>query len=764
MASGGSAGVAGSAAEVDGSGTTDGSPELGSSGATNSSESPTSSGWRARYVWHSASVLSTAVVLLVLRQLEPRFWFVDDKVNQYLPVARDIGRRLRDGEFPTIDPDLGSGGNYALDLQYGLYEPLHLLSAVCLSYLDDFALAGFLWAFVYLLVFALGTTCLSLRLGAVGPWAAAAGVAAATSGYLLYWSAPNWIPGLLSIAWLPWFWWAWTGRLSPLRCVAIGAFTFLVVAGGWPATWLMLAALGLGLVAEEVVLRDRTSRPSWLVPLGIRAAAAIGGVIPAVITVLPLARAAGYTVRSDDINNSSFLVPNLADLLAFASPTLHGEIVTFGGQGVLTSPVYFAAWFALPVLWLVSWRSAVVMGPGVISGALACLSMTLLTQAPSELGPLRNPIRSLAGAQFFLIVTVVVVACAGALVINRRRVMGIALSLVAVGWLTWSRDPADDAGIVGMLVVSGLVVLLVIAINKRDTTGALVAWAGAAVMAVVAFQLNSTDIGPASLTSDTAGNVSLSAADRPVFASYPRDESAVMERWFADGVGRGFQRLSADVRLAPGYSSIRQIGFGNRFCIKTSHGYTCDSSVRRLFKQEPETGRAWVDLLGYRTVVLAGGKRQRIWPDVAGREWELVDEGTDFVKYQRGEVPAVAGRITHVEGNARVRELDVRNDLQSYDVTAPDGATLIFRDLYWPGYVASLDGERLDVSSLSNTLLTVELPPGARGRLTVYYAPVSDGELAGWTGAGAGVVVVSMLSAWLWRRRDPSDPELAQAT
>ncbi|MEJ7743380.1 MAG: hypothetical protein WKF73_13030 [Nocardioidaceae bacterium] len=661
-------------------------------------------------------MLSTAAVLLLLRQLEPRFWFVDDLRNQYLPVARDIGRRLRGGEFPTIDPDLGSGGNFALDLQYGLYEPLHLLSSVCLSYLGDFALAGFLWALVYLLVLALGTTCLSLRLGAVGPWAAAAGVAAATSGYVLYWLAPNWIPGLLSIAWLPWFWWAWIGRLAPLRCVAIGVFTFLVVASGWPATWLMFAALGLGLLAEELTVRDRDARSSWLVPLAIRVTAAIGGAIPAVITVLPLIRAAGYTIRTDDIHNSNMLVPNLADILGFASPTLHGEIVSFGGQAILETPVYFAAWFALPMLWLVPWRASLMRRPGVISAGIGCLVMTLLTQAPSDLGPLRNPIRSLAGVQFFLLITVVALTCAGSLVVNRHRVFGIAASLTALGWLTWSRDPAGPDGLVGVVIVAALALLLVVAVKRHTTTGALVAWAGSAVMAVVAFQLAPTEVDTSSWIRASAGNISLTAADRPVFASYPREDAAVMERWFSDGVGRGFQRLSAKVRSAPGYSSIRQIGFDNRFCIKTSHGYTCDSSARRLFKAEPETGRPWVDLLGYRTVVLAGAKRHRFWKSVAGDEWKRMDKGTDFVKYRRSEVPVVAGRITHVDGDAEVRELEVRNDIQSYDVAAPGGATLVFRDLFWPGYIASLDGERLKVSSLSNTLLVVELPPAPQAR------------------------------------------------
>jgi len=713
-------------------------------------------------------VLSTAAVLFVLRQLEPRFWFVDDKRNQYLPVARDIGRRIRDGEFPAIDPNLGSGGNFALDLQYGLYEPLHLLTAVSLSYVDNFALAGFLWALAYSLVFSLGTTCLTLRLGAAGPWAAAAGVSAATSGYVLYWLAPNWIPGLVSLAWLPWFWWAWSGRLSPPRCLAIAVFTYLVVAGGWPATWLMFTALSLGLLAEEIVLRDREgSAGSWLAPLAVRITAAVGGLVPAVITVLPLLRAADYTIRNDVVDNNNLLVPNLADILGFASPTLHGEIVTFGGQGVLTNPVYFAAWFGLPILWLVKWRSSSIRRRGIVSAALACLLMTLMTQAPGNLGPLRNPIRSLAGVHFFLIVAIVTLACAGALVVNRQRLLGVAASLVAVGWLTWARDPAAEDVLVGMLVILALATILLLVAKLHVRAVGAVAWVGAMVAAIVAFQLNPIKVDETTPATATVGNVSLTKADRPVFASYPREGSAVTRSWFADGVGRGFQRLSRKVRMAPGYSSVRQVGFDDRFCIRSSHGYTCDDSLKRLWEEEPRTGSLWIDLLGYRTVVVAGDKRQRLWTDLAGPQWRRVDKGREFVAYQRSEAPVVAGRITYVEGEAEVREFDVRNDSQSYDVSSPSGATLVFRDLYWPGYIARLDGEELEASALSGTLLMVELPAGAQGRLTVSYVPVSDAEVAGLMGAGAGIAGIAMVMAWVWRRRvraDLSETEAARAS
>ena len=141
--------------------------------------------------WEAVAGISVASVVVFVGITSPRFFFAGDKQNQYLPVARDIGRRLRAGEWlPVIDPDLGRGGNYALDLQYGLFEPSHWLADVALSLVPDQVLAALLWAAAYLLLLALGVCAVLLRLGARGSWAAATAVGVAFSGYLMFLGGP----------------------------------------------------------------------------------------------------------------------------------------------------------------------------------------------------------------------------------------------------------------------------------------------------------------------------------------------------------------------------------------------------------------------------------------------------------------------------------------------------------------------------------------------------------------------------------------------
>src|SRR5580765_2231555 len=90
--------------------------------------------WPLRAAGLAASAASTALLMVIMYWRDVNFFLVQDKANQYLPVARDIGRRLRSGEWlPVIDPNLGPSVNYSLDIQYGLFDPVHLAVAAGLS-------------------------------------------------------------------------------------------------------------------------------------------------------------------------------------------------------------------------------------------------------------------------------------------------------------------------------------------------------------------------------------------------------------------------------------------------------------------------------------------------------------------------------------------------------------------------------------------------------------------------------------------------------
>lgn len=718
--------------------------------------------------WLAASGVSIAVVTGAMYWMNSAAFHFGDKRNQYLPVAMDIGRRLRAGEWlPVIDPNLGISGNYSLDIQYGLFDPSHWPVAIGLSYFTNLALAGFVWALLFEIVVTLGVTALGGRLGMPMPWAAAAGLGVACSGWLLFTLATDWIPGLESMAWLPWLWWAWLGRGDRLRardCVGVAAFGYLVVAGGWPSTWTALGALVVGLAVESWVRRDLSARASaWLGPLVLRGLALLAGLACAALCVLPLYHAAPFTARKLGFNNNNFLTGNLADMLAFSAPQLHGDIISFGGAVTLGAPVFFAGWFGVVVLWTQRWNRGLWRRPGLVTSVLGCVGMLLLTQAPSQSGPLRDQIRQLGGAQFFFVLGVCVLATSAPWLVTRVRVLGVVFTVATMGWLSWSRDPLMDHALVGIAVVAVAAVVLLVVASKLDALTGVAALMMTIALTVVAVGLNTAKPDPSAAPTShlSAGTLALTAADEPIYALYPKGIPAEYAMWQVDGVGRAFSDLRAVGRVAPGYSSVSQRGFRALMCSQGSQGQSCPAGASRLFRTEPTTGQTWADLLGYRTIVVAGATRQASFVKAAGPDWHLVQTASSFAEYQRSGPIDIAGRVTHVVGQASVSAIALSNDSQSYRVRSPQGAQLIFRDLFWPGYVATLNGKRIPVKPLDGTLVTVTLSHGATGVLTIRYVPLSTKTLIA-VPLGS-ILLLAAVCGWLGyrRRREPDDDSAA---
>lgn len=212
-------------------------------------------------------------------------------------------------------------------------------------------------------------------------------------------------------------------------------------------------------------------------------------------------------------------------------------------------------------------------------------------------------------------------------------------------------------------------------------------------------------------------------------------------------MGWGFSGLTRDNRYAPGYSSVRQRWFDQRVGLQGALGKTSRDAVRNLFSRERLTGRRWIDLLGYR-VLLAHESRVPAIMDRARGRWVPVQRSQDFVKLAPapgGVSPSATGRVTAVLGEAEVTPEEVSGERQTYAVQAPAGARLVFRDLFWPGYVATLDGSPLPVVPFRRTLVSVELPPGSEGTLDLRFRPHTARSLSATLGTGAVLLVGAIL-------------------
>lgn len=717
---------------------------------------PTALWWGARGRWLTLTFVLTSVWMLVLRLVQPHWWYADDMRNQYVPAFRDIGRRLLGGETPpAIDPNLGPSGNFSLDVQYGTYDPMHWLMSVVASRMPDLPTAGFAMAAIFTVILAVGGCALCLRLGSSGPWAVTAGFAIATSGYVAYWLAPTWIPGLVSIAWLPWLWWAVVGAPTRRRLLAVALFSYLIIAGGWPSTWLAFGALSIGVVVEALV--SRTGRPGhaeWLKPLALRAGAALAGFLVGFVNVLPVMGASDFTARSDETSWDRFLVPHLLDTLNTVAVHASTPFDGFTGD-VEDRPIFFFGWFVVTLLWCTRWRPGAFRLPGVMAGLVASLMMLALTQLPGTLGPLRSQVRQLAGFQVLALLTVVVIVAHLGLTWSRRRGIGIAVTTAALVLVVAVRDRDPSTTLPWTLVALLAVAVLAVAVRgwhgHAARTGA-VALLGSVVVSTVAWALAPVNlVSTQGLSRLSATPLTTKAGEQPALALYPKTGNLMMEEWRRQGVATGFQRLTAGNRVMPGYSSVSSQAFRAHFNVHRSHGYTNQHTVEALFESEKSTGQRWFELLGLRTI-LVHRSMQEAFESQRNNPFRPAASSRDFVKYVRPRTGSWPGRVTYAPPRARIEAEQVSRGSQTYRVHYPRGGRVIFRDIYWPGYVATLDGEPLSVRGLKRLVVAVELPRRSHGQLELTWKPLGGAPLAATLGGGAVVLVVVLGLATLWRR------------
>jgi hypothetical protein len=703
--------------------------------------------------WTLLSLAALAAVLRVTWAYNDRFMFSGDKQAQYLPAMRDIGQRLGAGELPTIDPNLGLSGNFAMDVQYGLYDPAQLLTSVLLSHADDLVRAAWLWSSLLLGILCAGTCVLLRRLGLPGAWAAAGGLSAATAGFTFYWLAPSWMPALAGLAWLPWWWWAWYSRRpDPWSLLGLGVFAYLVVASGWPFTWVAFGAIGLGSLIEDSA-RKRGG-------LALRALSSLAGTAAGAAVAVPLMMSVDYTLRSTSVSDKGGGVINLAEILDVASPVLGNQIGRLTTQN-FDGPLTLVAWFVVVLVWGVSWSRRTFKSRGVIGAGFAALVCLMLTQMPSVMGPFRLGLRNLEGFQLSLVVFVLAAYAATPAGWTRHRIIGVTATLVGCGYVAWARYPNTSGVLVGGLIVlaSGVLLTAILATparlvppvaagwlktpaaqpgaarRVRQTAAGLVALVTTAIVTGCAVQHHSNPQGVDHGVQPT-GVVAPAAIKRdlPTLYLFQPVVAELAAARLRDGLGWGFAALSPEQRMLNGYSSIGQTYLNHQLCIGWQ-GDSCLRIVMRLFEVEPTTGRSYADLLGVQQIVATPKfvpKMRRYAPP----HWHLAAR-LDTVSVFRRQPPSEIGRITDIIGSATARPVLVSHEEQTYDVSTLDGARLVFRDLYWPGYSATLDGERVAVEPVAHEFVSVTLPPGSSGELTVKFVPPGGHlRLALWLAGG----------------------------
>lgn len=700
------------------------------------------------------SLLAAALIgvfsTLLPYALKPGFYFLDDKQHYFLPHARDIGAMLHRGEFPWLSLNIWQAGNYVVEFQHGLFNPLNLALHYLIFPVLDQPLAAMLWAMPLVVLTAVGAFLLALRLGATPGFALVAALCASSNNYLLYWNAASWHLALSSF---PWFllatWVALSPRRTAGRLVGLAACVYLGFTSGFPQGMVALLVMGVVLF----IVRGALGR-CWRYAC-VDAVSMTAGALMAAPAFLPLAIALGQSARSSGVFSLNVLVPELADVLNLSTPSFV-TLLTFGSPSLphmSTAAEYYVAWFMLPLIIVLRPAWAQLRRPEFMVCVGVALVLLLASLGPEQLGPLRWPLRFVPFFQVLaLVVFLGLLGRAAPWQLSRRSLVG-AVAILLLGFLlAWQQAPRQGSLHVIFLLtcLGGLAGFLLLA-RLRPLFAA--PWLG--VSAAVVFALTHVYYDQNAFWQDwdaprraidapahdlNRGNDEVRYDFRAAHIELPVRMSELVEH------RSGSIPLLEGRQSINGYSPVGHGALSRAFCMD-DFGGTCPRALIELLSEDPASGRLLADLMRVDRVLLGTRDPQRLahTPLLAG--WDRVRDGRYITVFERRLAP-LPGSVSHTPPGIEVRSAIRSGATHEYltIAAAPDspGGRLMFARLWWPGYRATLDGVPVPVEPYRGFLVSVNLPPGRGGALELRYVPA--GIVPGLGLAGAGVLL--LVVAW----------------
>lgn len=667
-----------------------------------------------QYRWLAALVVIVAVIIgsAVVYLRTNNFYYWDDSASAFLPTWYAVGQDLWSGRWPTMRPDLWTGGNWAAEAQFGLWNPVNLVMMMTVAKIPDMAVAAFGVKAFWQVMLALGGYLLAREYGAKQWPAAALAIALPFAGFTLYFDTATWIAGMTATVWTAWFWWAarrvLTGSFNPFVGFAFG---YLLITNGSPYGALSAVIVLIGLAFEALL--HKQYRALWkLVLMG----ALVG--CTALVAFLPLLLTSGVGWRnSTGIVNNGVLAPDTLMLMATSTSTLLPDIVwTFQGSSV---PCIYSAWFLLPILPWLTWSAFRAKAKQMAGLWMVFGVYLLLVLGPSQIWLFRWPVRLLEylWLAFFAIVAVVLseglrtnawrlraagslfIALVGAMIaflmapdLVERHLVGLAVQLVLIGLMIFVT--LRHRSLLPAVLIAGTLVTLGFQIIWVPYNAELTQW-----------HAPSSSAARADYRERVQGPV-LQIAEMDLIPSEAVDEAG---EWMLFGSTPG----AFGVESTASYTGLGFNEFMEALCLRYQ-GSTCPAALYAAFEPVPDAGRVpLVDALRMNTVSVQNDLVPDVSQFVPPEGWHLAEKNEWVTIFVRDEPLEWPDSRLSVADRADVSSATSTDTTESLTVsTGDDGGRLTFARLAWPGYAATIDGEEVPVLTSSDGLLQIDLPGG----------------------------------------------------
>ena len=672
--------------------------------------------------WHTLTILGTLSGFLIPCLFHPSYYFHNDVQHYFMPMAHEIGARLESGDWAILSLRSLYSGNLIGEGQFGLFNPVTLALYWLLAKIPELAFGAMVYAGFHTILLALGVAALARCLSISSPISAALAVTATTGAMISYVDAPVWWNAITTNAWLVWCLRNWlnTFRFGTHHLSSI-ITSVLVITGGWPHGSI---ALGLTIGVLLLINLRRNDRRGSLQMVGGFAAAilmSLPALVPLVAHVLDGTRSTMPTWNSP--NGTS----TLDGLLAISWPSFLTSTSLFV-QGPLSFPIGYGGWFIVPILIihrrkLATWFADIRRPSPMALVLVLALAFGLLSLGPTQMGPLRWPVRFIFYYQLGLLLVAgwLIDHCPARTDLHAGKVL-TAIWIAAV-FLSWQQSPGDLVFhfVFGATGLFGS--LLIVAVNSPAGR----AFGIIAISLLIHLQIHygwpyNDNVIP--LPSPAFGQYQPAAIDAP--------NTLILQRRLHSGKDDWRDFPSGNIALwenhpfINGYTPIQPHGLVDLLCFN-NRGYVCAEAIKNLFEIDPATGKDTAALLRIGEIRSEAGLLSRQMEKLKAHSGFSVSERlhNNGLRWSR-PVANFGGTLSHACADARISGLGspeiTRERLHVFNPSS-EPCLLIWAKTAFPGYEATLGSEALKVSPHLNTLVSVEIPAHGDGVLVLQFRP-----------------------------------------
>jgi hypothetical protein len=697
-------------------------------------------------LWALSAGLLVVAFCLILLWHDPLVFWKDDYELSVLPVFADTARSWSEGHWPILSPYSWVCGNLAGEFQYGTFS-LFVNAVVVLIWKFPLAFSqqAAALSIAHLFVLAIGAFLLARDRRISISLSIFVALIASLNGWIICWGASDWFGALGAFTWLPWAWWGAARALDSQRtkwCFLWPApFVYLLVAGGFPYTVLMLLLL-IGWLSTKSLVQTRNIFS--VLPLLMGVALGFGLSAPAWLALLDLVQGSARELQSTAAHWQWRVPP--AALPGLISPWWTVNWTDFSSRSLFHTATELACGLVAPAALFAGfvWRAPQLVRR--LRWELILLFVVLLLCMIPTAGLFRWSFRWLPLFHLVLAVCAAEVFQTG---LSSKVAAITALSLVALtciaGLIFHTTGPY--ALPLSWILIGLAVVWLSLEFLLRSSEFRW--WVPVAITfcALLATYLCvPTNCGvPKYNFSQELLNPSPLDPQRLYLSVYPWAELTYAMTNKPQPVGQtlrpGSTSMWAGLRFINGYSPIRAAGVAREFATSIHGEINPDVGSHLLNHQAGRGGE--LALMGVDGIVVA--REVSVTPQPSS-EWELVvstDEGNVFHRRSTPfsrvrSVISIDSRPNEQFALATMTRINDSRNFVDAEIDVPAGdrpALLIFSRPYFRGYKARIGDQKLAITSYRGLFPILEVPAGTHGRLTVTYRPA-------WLLWGGGVAAV----------------------